>query len=162
MNETTLTIRGRLTQDPELRFTPSGAAVVNLTIASNARRFDKNTNQWSDGPTTFWRCSAWRDLAENVAESLSKGAAVVAFGTVEQRDYEHNGEKKTAIDVTLEAIGPDLRWATARPVKAQRGPGTGIQQANGQNPANDPWSTSVIPQAAPGGWGQNAATEAPF
>jgi single-strand DNA-binding protein len=164
MNETTLTIRGRLTQDPELRFTPSGAAVVNLTIASNARRFDKNTNQWSDGPTTFWRCSAWRDLAENVAESLSKGAAVIAFGTVEQRDYEHNGEKKTAIDVTLEAIGPDLRWATARPVKAQRGPGTGIQQANAGAAASDPWATAPATQ---GGWGRTApaapsSSEPPF
>ena len=162
MNETTLTIRGRLTADPELRFTPSGAAVVNLSIASNARRFDKNTNQWTDGPTTFWRCSAWRDLAENVAESLSKGAAVIAFGTIEQRDYEHNGEKKTALDVTLEAIGPDLRWATARPVKAQRGSGTGVSQANAANPAADPWATPAAPQS--GGWGQTAAatTEAPF
>ena len=162
MNETTITIRGRLVADVELRFTPSGAAVVNLTIASNARRFDKQANEWKDGPTTFWRCSAWRDLAENIAESLTKGMAVVAFGTVEQREYEHNGEKKTAIDVTLEAVGPDLRWQTAKVQKAQRGSGGGFSQPGAAPVQNDPWNTAVTPQAAPGGWGQNAQTEAPF
>ena len=160
MNETTLTIRGRLTADPELRFTPSGAAVVNLTIASNARRFDKQANEWKDGPTTFWRCSAWRDLAENVAESLSKGMAVVAFGTVEQREYEHNGEKKTAIDVTLEAVGPDLRWQTAKVQKAQRGSSGGFGGAQGSPAAADPWATPAAPQNAPAAaWG--GATDEP-
>ena len=156
MNETSLTIRGRLTADPELRFTPSGAAVVNLTIASNARRFDKQANEWKDGPTTFWRCSAWRDLAENIAESLTKGAAVVAFGTVEQREYEHNGEKKTAIDVTLEAVGPDLRWQTAKVQKAQRGSSGGFGGTQGTPAAVDPWATPAAPQAASAGWGAQA------
>lgn len=160
MNETSLTIRGRLTADPELRFTPSGAAVVNLTIASNARRFDKQANEWKDGPTTFWRCSAWRDLAENIAESLAKGNAVVAVGTVEQRDYEtKEGEKRSTLDVTLDAIGPDLRWATARPQKVQRGGSGGF---GGQAPTSDPWATTApTQQPAQGGWGQAPATDEP-
>lgn len=158
MNETSITIRGRLTSDPELRFTPSGAAVANLTIASNARRFDKQANEWKDGPTTFWRCSTWRDLAENVAESLTKGAAVIAFGNVAQREYEtKEGEKRTVVEVELEAIGPDLRWATARPVKADRKAG-GF--ASGGAPAADPWATSSTPAPASGGWGQPAAQPA--
>ena len=160
MNETTITIRGRLTADPELRFTPSGAAVANLTIASNARRFDKQANEWKDGPTTFWRCSAWRDLAENVAESLFKGAAVVAVGPVEQRDYEHNGEKRTSMDVTVDAIGPDLRWQTAKVQKAQRGPSGGAGGPVGGSGATDPWATPAASPAAP--WqGQAAATDEP-
>jgi single-strand DNA-binding protein len=159
MNETSITIRGRLTADPELRFTPSGAAVVNLTIASNARRFDKTANEWKDGPTTFWRCSGWRDMAENVAESLSKGAAVIAHGSVAQREYEtKEGEKRTVVEVELEAIGPDLRWATARPVKAERAKG-GFGGAPAA-PTADPWAVPAQPAAS--GWGQPANDEPPF
>ena len=156
MNETAITIRGRLTADPELRFTPSGAAVVNLTIASNARRFDKQTNEWKDMPATFWRCNAWRDMAENIAESLGKGAAVIASGNVAQREYEtKEGEKRTVVEVELEAIGPDLRWATARPVKAERGKGGFGGNAA---PAADPWATQP---AAASGWGQPVANDEP-
>ena len=166
MNETTITIRGRLTADPELRFTPSGAAVANLTIATNARTFDRQANEWKDGPATFWRCSAWRDMAENVAESLTRGSAVVAVGTVAGRDYEtKEGEKRTVFEVTLDAIGPDLRWATAKPVKAQRDKG-----GFGQAPQADPWATpqpamraESAQQATNAGWGsQPSYDEPPF
>jgi single-strand DNA-binding protein len=132
---TQITIRGRLTEDPTLKFIPSGHAVVSLTIAVNSRK--KVGDSWEDGPATFWRCSAWRDLAENIASSLHKGAAVVAVGTVAGRDYEtKEGEKRTVFEVTLDAIGPDLRWATAKPVKAQRDKG-----GFGQAPQSDPWAT---------------------
>ena len=166
MNETTITIRGRLTADPELRFTPSGAAVANLTIATNARTFDRQANEWKDGPATFWRCSAWRDMAENVAESLTRGSAVVAVGTVAGREYEtKEGEKRTVFEVTLDAIGPDLRWATAKPVKAQRDKG-----GFGQAPQADPWATpqpalcaESAQQATNAGWGsQPSYDEPPF
>ena len=163
MNETTLTIRGRLTSDPELRFTPSGAAVVNLTIASNARRFDKQANEWKDGPTTFWRCSAWRDMAENLAESLTKGAAVIAHGSVAQREYDtKEGEKRTVVEVELEAIGPDLRWQTAKVQKAQRGSSGGFSQPGAAPVQTDPWATPAPAQAAPAAWGQQTTAEAPF
>ena len=158
MNETQITIRGRLTGDPELRFTPSGAAVANFTIATNPRTFDRQTNEWKDGPATFWRCSAWRDMAENVAESLTKGSAVVAVGSVAGREYETNaGEKRTAFEVTLDAIGPDLRWATARPVKASRD--------GASAPTSDPWATQPAQAAANASWGQPqqpAYDEPPF
>jgi len=165
MNETTITIRGRLADDPALRFTPSGAAVANLTIATNPRAFDRQTNEWKDGPATFWRCSAWRDMAENVAESLTRGSAVVAVGTVAGREYEtKEGEKRTVFEVTLDAIGPDLRWATAKPAKAQRDKG-GL----GQAPQSDPWATTPAmraesaQQATNAGWGsQPSYDEPPF
>lgn len=164
MNETTITLRGRLTSDPELRFTPSGAAVANLTIATNARNYDKATGEWKDGPTSFHRCNIWRDAAENVTESLKKGDAVIAVGVLSQREYEtKEGEKRQAWEVTLDAIGPDLRWCTAKPVKAQRGTSGGF---GGVPAATDPWATSTTPQQparpAAGGWGQAATDEPPF
>lgn len=141
--ETHVTITGRLTADPELRFTPSGAAVANLTIASNARTFDKTANEWRDEPATFWRCSAWREMAENVAESLSKGSPVIAMGVVKSREWQtKEGEKRTSMEVALDAIGPDLRWAVARPVKAQRG------NSAGQSGADDPFAASPSRQGA--------------
>ena len=159
MNETTITIRGRLTGDVELRFTPSGAAVANFTIATNPRTFDKQAGEWKDGPATFWRCSAWRDMAENVAESLTKGTAVIASGTVAGREYEtKEGEKRTVFEVTLEAIGPDLRWATAKPVKADRGT-TGFVTTQ----QSDPWAAPAAQQAATASWGnQQTFDEPPF
>lgn len=159
MNETTITIRGRLTADPELRFTPSGAAVVNFTVATNARTFDKQANEWKDGPASFYRCSAWRDMAENVAESLVRGSAVIVVGNIAQREWEKDGEKRSTFEVQAEAVGPDLRWATAKPVKAERKAG-----GFGAAPAADPWATPSTPVASPGGWGQPAAAndEPPF
>jgi len=164
VNETTITIRGRLADDPTLRFTPSGAAVANLTIATNPSTFDRQTNEWKDGPATFWRCAAWRDMAENVAESLTRGSAVVAVGTVAGRDYEtKEGEKRTVFEVTLDAIGPDLRWATAKPVKAQRDKG-----GFGQAPQADPWATpqpamraESAQQATNAGWGNQPSYDEP-
>lgn len=154
-NETFITIRGRLAEDPQLRFTPPGAAVANLTIASNARKYDKQTQQWVDQTATFWRCSIWRDTAENVAESLQKGMAVIAVGEVKSREYEKDGEKRTVIEVELEAIGPDLRWQTAKVAKAQRGQGgfTAAPQ-QGAQAQDDPWATGST-----SGW---AADPAPF
>jgi len=141
--ETYVTIVGRLIADPELRFTPSGAAVANLTIASNSRTFDKATSEWRDETATFWRCSAWREMAENVAESLSKGSPVIAMGVVKSREWQtKEGEKRTSMEVALDAIGPDLRWSVARPVKAQRG------NSAGQSGANDPFAASQHRQGA--------------
>jgi single-strand DNA-binding protein len=131
MNETTITIRGRLTADPELRFTPSGAAVANLTIATNPRTFDRQANEWKDGPTTFWRCSAWRDLAENVAESLTRGTRVIVTGRLRSRSYEKDGEKRTVIEMDADEVGPSLRYASAKVTRAQRSNAT-VEQ--------DPWS----------------------
>ena len=133
---TQVTIRGRLAGDPELRFTPSGHAVANLTIVANKRV--KNGDQWEDGPATFWRCSAWRELGENCAESLHKGASVVAVGEALQREWTTNeGEKRTVIEVTLDAIGPDLRWQTAKVSKAERKGSGGFGQ---QRQSADPWA----------------------
>lgn len=139
-NEIRVPAVGRLTAAPELRFTPSGAAVVNFTVASNARRFDRQANEFKDQPPTFLRCSAWRDLAENIAESLDKGDEVVVIGELVQREYETQaGEKRTVMELQVEAIGPSLRWATAKPVKVDRvGVRTGAPR--GQSQADDPWS----------------------
>lgn len=163
MNETTITIRGRLVADVELRFTPSGAAVANLTIATNPRNYDKQSGEWKDGTASFHRCSIWRDAAENVAESLKKGDAVIAFGTIAQREYEtKEGDKRSTWDVTLDSIGPDLRWCTARPQKAQRGSSGGFSGAQGQQTAVDPWATPAAPQSGWGAPAQPATDEPPF
>lgn len=135
----TTIIRGRLTADPELRFIPSGAAVANLTIAEDVRKRNPQTQEFETVATTFWRCSIWRDAAENVADSLHKGVAVIAWGTAKQRDFETNsGEKRSVIEVELDAIGPDLRWQTAKVTKAER---------KAQQPAqSDPWATGTSNQ----------------
>lgn len=169
-NEQMITIRGRLVGDPEMRFTPSGAAVVNFTIASNARQFDKNTNEWKDKDAIFWRCSAWRELAENVAESLTKGMAVLAFAELEARSYEKDGQTRTVTEARIEAIGPDLRWATAKVTKAQRaqpqgfgqqqGGGFGGQQGQGFGGGFQPQPGAQNPNA--GGWGNPGQDEPPF
>ena len=134
---THITVKGRLTDAPELRFTPSGAAVANFTVAEDIRKYNRQTSEWETVSTTFWRCSVWREAAENVAESLHKGVAVVGTGTIASRDFEtKEGEKRTVIEVTLDAIGPDLRWQTATVAKAERKGGGFGQQA----PASDPWA----------------------
>ena len=132
---TTTTITGRLTGDPELRFIANGAAVANFTIAHNDRIFDKAANEWKDGPPLFMRCSVWREQAENVAESLTKGAAVLAIGKLVQREWEtREGEKRTVIELAVDHIGPDLRWSTAKVSKAG---GRAIAAAPD---AHDPWA----------------------
>ena len=121
---TRIAIVGNLTADPELKFTQSGAAVASFTIADTPRIYDKTSGEFKDGETTFWRCTAWRDIAENLAESLSRGTRVVAYGETKTRSFESNsGEKRSVTEVTVEEIGPSLRYATAKPVKTNRGGG---------------------------------------
>src|SRR3954466_8769868 len=124
--DTTITVVGNLTNDPELRFTPSGAAVASFTVASTPRFLDKATNEWKDGDALFLRCSVWRQAAENVAESLQRGARVIVTGRLKQRSYEtKEGEKRTVYEVEVDEIGPSLRYATAKVNKVQRSGGSG-------------------------------------
>lgn len=117
--DTTITIVGNLTADPELRFTPSGAAVANFTVASTPRIYDRQTGEWKDGEALFLRCNIWREAAENVAESLTRGARVIVSGRLKQRSFEtREGEKRTVIEVEVDEIGPSLRYATAKVNKA--------------------------------------------
>ncbi|GAA3670439.1 single-strand binding protein [Yimella lutea] len=151
--DTVITIIGNLTQDPELRFTPSGAAVANFTVASTPRQFDRQTNEWKDGETLFMRCSVWRDAAENVAESLNRGSRVIVSGRLKSRSFEtKEGEKRTVVEMDVDEVGPSLRYATAKVNKTQRGGGGnfggGQQGGSGQGgnfgggaPQEDPWAT---------------------
>ena len=123
--DTVITVVGNLTADPELRFTPGGAAVANFTVASTPRSFDKNTNEWKDGEALFLRCTVWRQVAENVAESLFKGSAVIVQGRLKQRSYEKEGEKRTVYELDVEEVGPSLKFATAKVTKASRSGGGG-------------------------------------
>lgn len=139
--DTTITIIGNLTDDPELRFTTSGAAVAKFRIASTPRTFDKASGEYRDGEPLFLACSIWRQAAESVAESLSRGARVIVVGRLKQRSYEtKEGEKRTVYEVEVDEIGPSLRYATAKVQKAQRSGGTGGGQRAGND---DPWSTAT-------------------
>ena len=158
--ETVITVVGNLVDDPELRFTPSGAAVANFRIASTPRTFDKQTNEWKDGDALFLTCSVWRQAAENVAESLQKGMRVVVQGRLKSRQYEtREGEKRTVFEIDVDEVGPSLKYATAKVTRTQRsgsGGGYGAQQGGGQQ-ANDPWATPA-PQGAPAG-GQSGGSD---
>src|SRR5688572_15288600 len=124
--DTTITVIGNLTDDPELRFTPSGAAVAKFRIASTPRFMDRTTNEWKDGEPLFLACTVWRQAAENVAESLQRGARVIVSGRLRQRSYEtREGEKRTVIELEVDEIGPSLRYATARVQKMSRSGGNG-------------------------------------
>jgi single-strand DNA-binding protein len=124
--DTVITVIGNLTADPELRFTPSGAAVANFTVASTPRIFDRQTSEWKDGEALFLRCSIWREAAENVAESLTRGSRVIVQGRLKQRSFEtREGEKRTVIELEVDEIGPSLRYATAKVNKASRSGGGG-------------------------------------
>lgn len=124
--DTVITVVGNLTADPELRFTPAGAAVANFTVASTPRVFDRQSNEWKDGEALFLRCNIWREAAENVAESLTRGSRVIVQGRLKQRSYEtREGEKRTVVELEVDEIGPSLRYATAKPNKVQRGGGGG-------------------------------------
>jgi single-strand DNA-binding protein len=126
--ETTITVIGNLTNDPELRFTPSGSAVANFTIASTPRTFDRQSNEWKDGETLFLRAAVWREAAENVAESLTKGMRVIVTGRLKSRSYEtKEGEKRTVIELEVDEIGPSLRYANAKVNRTQRSGGQGGQ-----------------------------------
>ena len=183
--DTVITVIGNITGDPELRFTPSGAAVANFTVASTPRAFDRQSNEWKDGETLFMRCSVWRDAAENVAESLQRGTRVIVTGRLKSRSYEtKEGEKRTVIEMEVDEVGPSLRYATAKVNRTQRGTGGGAgfggsgsgggQAGGGQGgPQEDPWATgpAAAPASAPqsggqqgGGWGGGAPSydEPPF
>src|SRR6266513_1906813 len=124
--ETVITVVGNLTADPELRFTPSGAAVANFTVASTQRIFDRQSNEWKDGDALFMRCSIWREAAENVAESLTRGSRVIVQGRLKQRSYEtREGEKRTVVELEVDEIGPSLKYATAKVNRTQRGSSSG-------------------------------------
>jgi single-strand DNA-binding protein len=167
--ETTITVIGNLTNDPELRFTPSGSAVANFTIASTPRTFDRVSSEWKDGETLFLRAAVWREAAENVAESLTKGMRVIVSGRLKSRSYEtKEGEKRTVIELEVDEIGPSLRYANAKVNRTQRNTqaaGNGFQgngASAGQSvPQDDPWAT---PQTAStgGGWGNGPDSEPPF
>jgi single-strand DNA-binding protein len=170
--ETVITVVGNLTADPELRFTPSGAAVANFTVASTPRTFDRNSNEWKDGEALFLRCSVWRQAAENVAESLHRGTAVIVQGRLKQRSYEtKEGEKRTVYELDVDEVGPSLKFATAKVTKASRGGGGGGGYGGGgqsygggggssaASSNDDPWATSPSSGgASSGGW----SDEPPF
>ncbi|WP_066583362.1 single-stranded DNA-binding protein [Cellulomonas timonensis] len=169
--ETVITVIGNLTGDPELRFTPSGAAVANFTVASTPRTFDRQSNEWKDGDTLFLRCSIWREAAENVAESLTKGTRVIVTGRLVQRSYEtREGEKRTVYELQVDEVGPSLRYASAKVTRAQRSGGGGGgfgggggggfsgggSSSGGGGQQDDPWATP-----APGGSGGGSFSDEP-
>lgn len=162
--ETTLTVIGNLTADPELRFTQSGAAVANFTVASTPRIFDRHSGEWKDGDALFLRCNIWRQAAENVTESLTRGARVIVTGRLKQRSFEtREGEKRTVIEMDVDEIGASLRYATVQVQRATRA--AGGQQSNtgwtdSQGTADDPWNARPAP--APQGYGSGFADEPPF
>jgi single-strand DNA-binding protein len=152
--ETTITVVGNLVNDPELRFTQSGAAVANFTVASTPRHFDKQAQEWKDGDALFMRCNIWRQPAENVAECLTRGARVIVTGRLRQRSFEtREGEKRTVMELEVDEVGPSLKFATATVNKANRSGG------GGSAPADDPWgSAPPPPSGSGGGW----SDEPPF
>jgi len=167
-NDTLITVIGNLTGDPELRFTPSGSAVANFSIASTPRSFDRTSNEWKDGETLFLRASVWREAAENVAESLTKGMRVIAQGRLKSRSYDKDGEKKTVIEFEVDEIGPSLQYASAKVTRKQKGASAGgfsepVPSHHGtQQPAQQqPWGGNQ-PAQNPGGWGNGNQAEAPF
>ena len=164
--DTNLTMIGNLVSDPELRFTPSGAAVAKFTVASTPRYLDKTTNEWKDGDSLFLQCQIWRQAAENVAESLTKGMRVIVSGRLKQRSYEtKEGEKRTVFEVEVDEVGPSLRNATAKVTKAQRAGGAGgfSAPAAGDSFNEDPWAAASSSSApAGGGWGTSTTDEPPF
>jgi single-strand DNA-binding protein len=159
--ETVITVVGNLVDDPELRFTPSGAAVANFRIASTPRSFNRQTNEWEDGEALFLSCSVWRQAAENVAESLTRGMRVVVQGRLKARSYEtREGEKRTVFEIEVEEVGPSLKFATAKVTRATRGGGGGGYGGGGQQAGggDDPWAT---PAGGQQGGGQAAPQQAP-
>ncbi|WP_224277877.1 single-stranded DNA-binding protein [Nocardioides lacusdianchii] len=159
--ETTITVVGNLVDDPELRFTPSGAPVANFRIASTPRTFDRQTNEWKDGDTLFLACAVWRQAAENVAESLTRGMRVIVQGRLKSRQYEtREGEKRTVFEIDVEEVGPSLRSASAKVTKTTRSGGGGGGYSGGGGgggqsaPAgNDPWASPAPSQGGGGNWG---------
>ncbi|ASY12644.1 single-strand DNA-binding protein [Candidatus Planktophila dulcis] len=162
--DTTITMIGNLVDDPELRFTPSGAAVAKFRVASTPRYLDKATNEWKDGESLFLQCQIWRQAAENVAESLTKGMRVILSGRLKQRSYEtKEGEKRTVFEVEVDEVGPSLRNATAKVTRTQRAGGTGGAAAPAATESfnDDPWAAATTSPAG-GGWGTSTTDEPPF
>jgi single-strand DNA-binding protein len=156
--ETPITVVGNLTADPELRFTPSGAAVANFTVASTPRTFDRQTNDWKDGEALFLNCSVWRQAAENAAESLTRGMRVIVSGRLKARSYEtREGEKRTVFEIDVDEVGPSMKYATAKVTKTSRsGGGQGFQSGGG----DDPWANNSgggSPASSPAGAGGSSA-----
>jgi len=161
--DTTITVVGNLTADPELRFTPSGAAVANFTVASTPRIYDRQSGEWKDGEALFLRCNIWREAAENVAESLTRGSRVIVTGRLKQRSFEtREGEKRTVFEVEVDEIGPSLRYATAKVNKASRsggggggfgGGGGGSRGGGGgsEPKQDDPWGSAPAAGSLAGG-----------
>ena len=164
--DTVITVIGNLTADPELRFTPSGAAVANFTVASTPRMFDRQTNEWKDGEALFLRCNIWREAAENVAESLTRGSRVIVSGRLKQRSFEtREGEKRTVVELEVDEIGPSLKYATAKVNKASRSGGGGggfggggggsrqpaAQSSGGGAASEDPWGSAPASGSFAGG-----------
>jgi single-strand DNA-binding protein len=146
--ETTITLVGNLTADPELRFTPSGAAVANFTVASTPRTFDRQTNEWRDGDAMFLNCAVWRQAAENVAESLQKGMRVIVQGRLRSRSYEtRDGERRTVFEIDVDEIGPALRYATAKVTRNASGNQGGSGRPSAGSHGDDPWASGQ-PSAA--------------
>ena len=173
--ETTITVVGNLTDDPELRFTPSGAAVAKFRIASTPRTMDRQSGEWKDGEPLFLACNIWRDAAEHVAESLQRGARVIVQGRLRQRSYEtREGEKRTVYELEVDEIGPSLRYATAKVQKMSRsggggggfgasGGGGGNRQPSsggggGNNNFDDPWATAAPASGARSGGSASGST----
>jgi single-strand DNA-binding protein len=165
--ETVITVVGNLTADPELRFTPSGAAVANFTVAATPRTFDRQSGEWKDGEALFLRCNVWRQAAENVAETLTRGMRVMVQGRLKQRSFEtREGEKRTVVELEVDEVGPSLRYATAKVNKVSRGSGSGGfggggggggSTGGGGGGYDDPWGS-----APPAGSGPIADDEPPF
>lgn len=138
--DTIITVIGNVTSDPELRFTQNGHAVANFTVASTPRTFDRQSGEWKDGEATFLRCNIWRQAAENLAESVTRGARLIVQGRLKQRSYEtREGEKRTVMELEVDEVGPSLRFATAKVNKVSRG--QGASTSNG-TPADDPWGSA--------------------
>jgi len=164
--DTIITVIGNLTGDPELRFTPSGAAVAKFCVASTPRFLDRASGEWKDGEPLFLNCNVWRQAAENVAESLQRGARVIVSGRLRQRSYEtKEGEKRTVFELEVDEVGPSLRYATAKVQKMSRSSGGGFGAGGGGSqggaPADDPWA-SAAPAPAARGAGSSFDDEPPF
>ena len=170
--ETVITVVGNLTADPELRWTNNGVALANFSVASTPRIFDRKTNEWRDGDALFLRCTVWREVAENVANTLTKGTRVIVTGSLRQRNYEVEGQRRTSYELDVDEIGPSLRYATAQvtrtPARSGGGFGGGQQGAGGdssapaQAPSDQPWGRGA---SSNDGWanpGQSFDNEAPF
>jgi single-strand DNA-binding protein len=156
--ETVITLIGNLVDDPELRFTPSGAAVASFRVASTPRTYDRQSGEWKDGETLFLSCSAWRQLGENAAESLTRGTRVILSGRLKQRSYEtREGEKRTVFEVDVDEVGPSLRSATAKVTRTSRSSGGFGGQSQGQ-PSDDPWSTPA-PSGGPAAGGSSGGAQ---